>query len=692
MGADDPVKIWNVNLIGHGGVGKTTLAEAILLAAGAIPQMGTTVDGTSSFDFEPEEIRRGTSMFASFHHADWKGAHLNVIDSPGGNAFVHETATSLLGATTALLVVPGSGETRGEDEKVLGWAREEGLPVVAVVTHMDGERTDFAAAVAAIAQALEEKPLVVQLPIGHGDSFRGVVDLLHGRAVVGAGREAKEVPVPEEMADEVARAKEQLVEAIAETDDVLLERYFEEGTLEEEDLRTGLAAAVAGGHALPVLCGAGLAAVGTGTLLDFLTEVCPAAGALPAAIGDDPSSGEPVSREPRADEPLSAQIIRTIIDPFAGKLSILRVVSGRLRGDGPLFNSTRSVREKAGHLFRMEGKKHVQISEAVAGDVVALAKLKESRTGDSLSDEKKPAVFALPRGFDAAISYALETEKKGDEDKAVAGLAKLSEEDPALHLERDPQTHEVILGGTGQMHVEAAVERLERKFGVAVRLSAPKVPYKETIGRHGRAEGKVKKQTGGHGQFAVVVLEVEPLARGAGFEFVDRIVGGAVPRNFIPAVEKGLREALRSGTVAGFPVVDVRVTLVDGKHHDVDSSEMAFKTAAALGFRAACSEAMPTLLEPIVALDVAVPEESMGDVIGDLNARRGKVQGVEARGHNQVIRAQVPMAEMLSYAPDVNSMTAGRASFHTSLAHYEELPANVATRVVEALGRAATAS
>ncbi len=689
MAADDPGRIHNLILIGHGGVGKTSLAEALLLAAGVTKTLGRTAEGTSSLDTEPEEQKRGSSIFSGLHHLPWKGREIHLIDSPGAASFVHDASSCVRAATTAVLVVSPNGETRGEDEKVLGWAVEQAVPRLAFVTRMDRERADFEQACADLAAVLEQKPVPVQLPIGAEAAFKGVVDLLRGKAFLtqGEGGQVREAEIPADLADAARVARERLVEAVAESNDGLLEKYLESGELAEEEIAQGLREAITRGAFLPVLCGAGINAAGAAALLDFVVSSCPAAAELPPAAGVDPRSGDDVVRAPSTTEPFSAQIIRTIIDPFAGKLSVFRVFSGQVAADAAVYNSTRQSKEKLGHLFKMEGKKQTQVAKAVAGDIVAVAKLKEAATGDTLCDEKVHTQYPLPRNFESSISFALEAKTKGDEDKIMAGLRRLQEEDPALHLDRDAQTKEIVLGGVGQLHVEVAIERLRRKFGTDVVLKAPKVPYKETIKGKAQAQGRLKKQTGGHGQFADTWLEVEPLPRGGGFEFVDKIVGGVIPRNFIPAVEKGVREALVAGGIAGHPVVDVRVTLFDGSYHTVDSSEMAFKIAAATGFKAACEKARPVLLEPIMALDIAVPDDAMGDVIGDVNSRRGKVLGVEPKGHSQVIKARVPMAEVLKYAPDLNSMTAGRGSFHMEFSHYEELPAHLVDKVVQASKR-----
>jgi len=694
MGADDPARIRNLILIGHHGVGKTSLAETLLLAAGTTKSLGRAADGTSNFDTEPEEQKRGSSIFSGFHHVEWKQTHVNLIDAPGAASFVHDASNCLRAATTAVLVVSPNGETRGEDEKVLSWASDAAVPRIAFVTRMDRERASFEQALTDLSSLFEQKPIAVQLPIGAEAGFKGVVDLLTNKAWLGQGDTAqmREAEIPADLAEAARSAREKLVEAVAESNDVLLEHYLEGGELTQQDLLGGLREAIAKGALLPVLCGSGVSGIGAATLLDFVVEACPAAADLPPAIGDDPKTESEVARAPAASEPFAAQIVRTVIDPFAGKLSVFRIFSGQAVADSTIYNSTRQVKEKLGHLFRLEGRKQTQIQKAVAGDVIAVAKLKDAATGDTLCDEKVHTYFPRLRDFEPSIQFALEAKTKGEEDKVMGGLHRLQEEDPALHLQRDEQTKEIILGGVGQLHVEATIERLKRKFGVEVVLKAPKVPYKETIKGKAQAEGKLKKQTGGHGQFAVAWIEVEPLPRGEGFQFVDRIVGGVVPRNYIPAVEKGVREALGQGTLAGFPVVDVRVTLFDGKHHDVDSSEMAFKIAAATGFKTAVEQAKPVLLEPVMALDVQVPDDAMGDVIGDVNARRGKVQAVEPRGHSQVIKARVPMSEMLKYGPDLNAMTAGRGSFHMEFSHYEELPGHLVDKVVKEAKRQAEGS
>jgi len=685
MPVEDPAQIRNVILIGHGGVGKTTLAEALLLTAGAVTTLGRTDDGSSNFDTEPEEQKRKSSIFSGMHHVSWRKHEINLIDAPGYASFIHDTSNCLRAATTAVLVISPNGETRGDDERVATWANELGVPLIGFVTRMDRERADFDQALSDVEQVLERKPVAVTLPIGAEGALRGTIDLIAQKALLvqGESGQVKEAEVPADMKDAVLAAREKLVEAVAEANDELLEKYLEVGELGDEDVRAGLRLAVTAGKLLPVLGGSGAKLVGAAALLDFIVDSCPSPVDLPEAVGDDPKTGGDARRAAKITEPFSAQIVKTVIDPFAGKLSVFRVFSGQVTADSPVYNSTKQAREKLGHLFKLEGKKQAQVAKAVAGDIVAVAKLKEAATGDTLCEEKVQTYYPRFRDFEPAISFALEAKNKGDEDKIMSGLHRLQEEDPALHLQRDAQTKEIILGGVGQLHIEVAIERLKRKFGAEVLLKAPKVPYKETIKTKAQAQGRLKKQTGGHGQFADTYIEVEPTPRGSGFEFVDKIVGGVIPRNFIPAVEKGVREAMLEGSLAGYPVVDVRVTLFDGSFHSVDSSEIAFKIAAATGFKAAVEKAKPVLLEPIMALDISVPDDAMGDVIGDVNARRGKVLGVEPKGHNQVIKARVPMSEVLKYAPDLNSMTAGRGSFHIEFSHYEELPAHLLDKVVK---------
>ena len=685
MPSEEVERLRNVAIVGQGGTGKTTLADALLFAAGASTRIGRVDDGTSAFDTEPEEQRRKTSITAALHHVGWKKHTVNLIDTPGYSPFLHDTRNCLVAATGAVLVLGPTGrEVKVETEKVWAWCSERGLPRIGFVTRMDRERARLAHALEDLA-ALGARPAVLQVPIGEEGGFRGVVDLLADRAFLYQGDSGtfEEGPVPAELAEAVAAARERLVETIAEASDALLEQYLEGGTLSAEELRAALREGTRAGKFLPILCGAAARGIGVHALLDAIVDLLPSPAELPPWTGDDPKTGNPVERPADPAAPFSAYVFKTIVDPFAGRLSVLRIVSGRATPDMTVLNSIRESRERLGHLLKLEGKKQSQVPVAVAGDIVAMAKLKDTHSGDTLCDEKQPVVYPPLPDAPAAISFALAAKTKADDEKVMQGLHRLMEEDTALRVHRDEQTKEFVISGTGQLHVEVAVERLKRKFGAEAELKAPKVPYKETIKGTARAQGKHKKQTGGHGQYADTWIELSPLPRGAGYEFEDAIVGGVIPRQFIPAVDKGIRELLPQGLLAGYPITDVKVKLYDGGYHEVDSSEMAFKIAARLAFQKAFEQCKPVLLEPIMTITVTVPDEYMGDVIGDLNSRRGKVLGAEAKGNGQqVIRAHVPMAEVLRYAPDLRSMTQGRGDFELELWRYEEVPPHIAERII----------
>jgi elongation factor G len=567
-------------------------------------------------------------------------------------------------------------------------ARELGLAVVAFVNGLDRDRADFEAAVESLAK-IDAKPVVLTLPIGKGPGFTGVVDLLAGQAFTEAGAGA----VPAELAGAVETARGRLVEAVAECDDVLLEKYLEAGELSDEDVRRGLLEGVRGGRLVPVLAGSATRALGIEPLLQTIAEVLPSPVDARRFRGTPAAGGDAVEVEPSPTAPVAALVFKTVIDRYAGLLSVFRVVSGTVKPEMSLVDATNGVRQRFGKLLLLRGHEHVEVPEAGPGDVVAVAKLKDVHTGHALAAEKGGATLApipLPRGV---VAYAIAARAKGDEDKLFTSLARLVEEDPTLHVEREPNTGQFLLTGMGELHIRIAAERLKRMFGIEIDLSRPKVPYRETITRKvENVEGKLKKQTGGKGMFGVCYLTVEPMPRGAGFEFVDEIVGGAIPRNLIPAVEKGVLEALPHGSLAGFPVVDIRVRCIDGKHHAVDSNEMAFKLAGSFGFKAATEQARPTLLEPVMSVEVAAPDEHMGDVIGDLNSRRGRVQSTDQLGSTSVIKAQVPMAEMLEYASVLTSMTGGKGAFQMAFSHYEEVPAQLRDRIVEEAKAAAAAT
>jgi elongation factor G len=676
----------NFALIGHSGDGKTSLGEALLFRAGATHALGKVSDASSVLLTLPEEKERQSSLTSSVFAFDWDGKHATLVDTPGDPNFQADGQIALHALDAAILVVSAVDGAKVGTERMWRTATGLGLSVLAFVNGMDRERADFAAAMGSL-EKMGAKPVALALPIGaHGD-HTGVVDLLAMKAFTAAG----EGDVPAALAEEAAAARERLIEAVAECDDALLEKYLEEGELSEEELRRGLLAGVRGGEILPVLAGAATMPTGIESALRAIVELFPSPEAARRfALGE----GDPEAvAETNADAPLSALVFKTVIDRYAGLLSVFRVVSGTARADMTVVDATTSTKQRLSKLFVMRGTEHHEVEEAGPGDVVAVAKLKDVHTGDAIRGEKGGAhlrEIPIPSGV---LSYAVAARTKGDEDKVFSSLGRLVEEDPTLQLGRDPSTGQFLLTGMGELHIRIAAEKLRRMFNVDLDLQRPKIPYRETITRRvENVEGKLKKQTGGKGMFGVCYLTVEPLPRGGGFEFVDEIVGGAIPRNLIPAVEKGVHEALDRGPLAAFPVVDIRVRCIDGKHHSVDSNEMAFKLAGSMGFKAATEKAKPTLLEPVMNVEVAVPDEHVGDIIGDLNSRRGRVQATEARGSAQVIKAQVPMAEMMEYASALTSLTGGKGAFHMDFSHYEEIPAQIRDRVIEEAKASAEAS
>ncbi len=686
MAVEEIGRLRNVALIGQGGTGKTQLAEAMLLTAGATTRLGHPDDGTAVMDFEPEEINHKVSISSAFHHLNWKRTEIILGDTPGYGAFLVDAFNTLRAVDAVIFVATPGGDLKIESEKLWQQALALGLPRLAFVSRLDRERTSFENALSGLAKTLEAKPVALTIPIGEELNFRGVADVLAMKALIyaDAGGRAREEELPGEFKQRAEEARTRLCEAVAETDDALLEKYLEQGTVEEAQLRAALRGAVLGGKLTPVLCGSGVKNAGVAPLLDAIVALLPAPNERPAFKGMHPSAGHAEQRAPDPHAPFSAFVFKTVIDPFAGKLTVFRVVSGRAVSDAGVYNATRESRERFGQLLRLEGKKQAPLQAALPGEIAAVAKLKDTATGDTLCDEKAPIRFEPLDHPTPVISFAIRPKSKGDEERASAALHKLVDEDTALTMHRDPQTGEIILAGTGQLHIEVTVEKLKRKFNVDVELQAPKVPYKETIKGRAEAQGKYKRQSGGRGQYGDCRLRVEPLARGAGFEFADEIAGGAIPRQFIPSVEKGVRNTLGEGFLAHYPLVDLKVTVYDGSYHEVDSSDMAFQIAASMGLKAALEKARPIILEPIMAVQVGCPDENMGDVIGDLNSRRGKVLGMDTKGHGQeLIKAQVPMAEILRYAPDLRSITSGRGTFEAHFSHYEEAPAPVAEKVIK---------
>ncbi len=680
MAAIEAGRLRNVGLLGHRGAGKTSLGEAMLFAAGRTNRLGRVEDGTSVFDHEPEEIHRQVSISTAFHSLEWKKTACVLVDTPGFATFLPETIRSLVGFGGAVFVLHAGAGLKVETERLWEHVADRGTPRLFFVNRMDREEADPVEAVDAIAEELGVKGLHVQLPIGCGESFRGVIDLVRMKALFGDGRETGE-DIPAEFRERAEEMRVQLMENVAETQDALLEKYLEGQEPTSEELSEALREGVRAGTLFPVLYGSAGQGTGIPSLLDALVDWLPSPLEEPEAAGRNPVTGEDESRSRTPDAPLSAFVFKTIVDPFAGRLSIMRVMSGTLHADSTAYNPAKGARERVTHLFRPEGGRHEEVSEAGVGEIVAAAKLKDVASGDTLCDESAPIEYPGPMEFSPSISFALSPRTRADEDKVPQGLQRLMEEDPSIRMHRDDQTREFILSGTGQLHIEVVVDKLKRKYGAEVELKAPKVPYRETIKASANAQGKYKKQSGGRGQYGDTWLRIEPLERGKGFEFVDKIVGGAIPRNYIPAVEKGIVETMAGGYLAGYPIMDLRATLYDGSFHAVDSSDMAFKIAGSMGFKNAMENARPVILEPVMSMEVSVPDDCMGDVIGDLNSRRGKVLGVDAKGHSQIIKAQVPMAEVLRYASDLRSLTSGRGEFQSEFSHYEELPPHLMEKV-----------
>jgi len=683
----EPSQIRNVGTFGHGGEGKTSLVEAILFDTGENSRLGSVDDGSSVMDFDAEEINRKISISAAVSHFGWNKQEFHIIDTPGYANFIAEAKASMRVVDGAIIVVGGNSGIKVQTETVWGYANEFKVPRVLFVTKMDTERADFLKVVEEVKKTFPSQPAVaVQLPIGSQGSFKGVVDLIQMKAYFfrddGSGQfEVKDIPP--DMKDAANRLREQMVETAVEVDDQLMEKYLESGEVSTEEILRCLRRGTVEGKLVPAVCGSPIRNIGIHPLLDILVAVFPSPVERGPVQGKNPKTGELETREPKEDAPLAAFIFKTIADPFAGKLNLFRVYSGNLSADSIVYNSKKDAKERIGQIFLMEGKKQKPVGLAGVGDIAAVAKLKETTTGDTFSDERKPIAFeetVLPLPM---ITYALTPKSKGDEEKIASSLARIHEEDPTITVGRDEQTGQILLSGVGQTHVEVIVEKLKRKFGVEVNLSVPKVPYKETI--RASKTGVIyrhKKQTGGRGQFAEVHFDISPLPRGAGFEFENALTGMNVPRNFVPAVEKGVVEAMQTGVLGGYPVVDVKVRFYDGKSHEVDSSEMAFKIAAIMAFKKGVQDASPVLLEPIMKVEVTVPEENIGDVIGDLNSRRGRVLRVDARGNYQVVAANVPMSEMLKYAPDLNSKTGGRGTFTMEFSHYEEVPGQLTEKVI----------
>ncbi len=678
--------IRNLAVIGHGDAGKTQLVSSMMYAAGSATRWGKVDEGSTITDFDEDSIERKVSLNNNFAHLEYKDTKMNLIDTPGYAAFVSHARPALRVADCALVVVDAVHGIEVQTEKTWQYANEFMLPRFMVINKVDKENADFSHALETAADSFARSIVPFTLPIGQEAGFKGVVDVVHQKAYeFDENGKAKAIAIPSEGKALLDSTRERLIELVAESDDALMEKYFDKGTLPEEDIIPNLARAIAASKLCPVYAVSATNLVGLQILLDHLVEFAPNPATHESEYGfaDSEMTGERVKRKYSNDEPFSAYVFRTIADPFAGRINVFKVVSGKVSSDATVQNTTRDTPERLGALHAISGKTLDKVNEAATGDIIAVVKLKDTQTGDTLSDKAKPIVYPKVEYPEAAIAFAIEPKSRADEDKISSALHKILEEDPSLHFDRDSQTKEFILSGSGQLHIETVVKKLEHRYHVEVALHPPKVPYKETITQQVEVQGRHKKQSGGRGQFGDCKVIFEPLDRGAGFEWVDKIFGGSVPQNFRPAIEKGIIEAASGGAVAGYPLVDFKVTLIDGSYHAVDSDEHSFRAAGRKAFRAAIEKAKPTLLEPIMDVEVFTPQEVSGDIMGDLNSRRGRVGGMEVRGKQQVIKAKVPLAEMLDYQSKLNSVTQARGSYHMQFSHYDPLPGNLSQKVID---------
>ncbi len=678
--------IRNVALIAHSGAGKTSLTEAILFNSGAIDRIGSVEAGNTTSDFEPEEIARKISVSSSLCFCDWEDTRINLIDTPGFINFIEDTRGCLRIADGVIAVLCAVSGVKAETKKIWGYVTEYQIPAVIFVNKLNKETANFYSTIDEAKASFNLEPIPLQIPIGEGEQFKGVVNLLSMKAYIFKDGKASETDIPAEVAGLAEEYRKKLVEKIAETDDNLLEKYLEGEELTMDELLKGIKDASLTRKFLPVVCGASVGNIAIPQLLDTILLCLPSPierNALVPTKALNKKSGLEVEIKPLATEPFAAYVFKSIADPYAGKFSLFRVYSGVLKADSNVLNTVSDTKERIGQIFYLLGKKHLPAQSVGPGELAAVVKLKDTNAGDTLCDEQYPLLFEKVKFAEPIISYAIAPKAKGDEEKVSIGLQRILEEDPTLKFIRDEESKEMILSGMGQVHLEVALERLKRKFGVEVLMKTPKIAYRETIRASVETQGKYKKQSGGRGQYGDCWIKIEPLQRGEGYEFLDKIVGGSIPQQYRPAVEKGIVETMKEGILAGYPIVDLRVTLFDGSYHTVDSSEMAFKIAGSMALKKSFMDAKPVLLEPIMKIDVVAPDDTLGSVIGDLNSRRGKVQGVEPQtGGNQKISASVPMAEMLTYANQLHSMTSGRGLYSMEFSHYEEVPAHISQKII----------
>ena len=680
--------IRNVALVGHGHAGKTSLVSAMLFTSGATQRLGRVDDGSATTDYDDEEVARQMSISTGCAVVEWGGTKINLLDTPGFNMFVHEAKMALPVVDAAIVVVDGVSGVEVVTQRVWNYCEEYKTPRLIVVNRMDRDRADATRVLESVEKAFGRNVIPIELPIGAEKSLSGVVDLVRMKAYtyeMGGNGKGKETEIPANLKEEALKAHERLVELVAEGDDKLMEKFFEAGTLGEEDLVPALHNAIREDKIFPVIFSSGLGNIGADRVMDFIIDYTPAPSEHEWVQGEVAagSNGDAPKRHETDEEPVSAYVFKTVSDAFAGRISYFKVFSGVLRNDATMQNFSKSTLEKLSHIQCMQGKTAIPVNELHAGDIGAVAKLKDTLTGDTLGDKTAPIQYPRVKLPEPAITFAIEPKSRADEDKLGPGLHKLMEEDAMLRFFRDPQTKEFLIAGTGQQHIEVTVAKLKKRYNTQVNLKAPKVPYRETIRGRADVQGRHKKQTGGHGQYGDCKIKMEPLPRGGEFEFVNDIFGGAIPRNFIPAVEKGIKDAAARGYLAGYPVVDFKVVLYDGSYHDVDSNDLSFQMAGRIAFKKAMEVAKPTLLEPIMIVEITVPDDFAGSIMGDLNSRRGRIQGMDNKAGNTIVKAEVPMAEMLTYGADLTSMTQGRGSFNMEMHHYDIVPGQLQEKIIE---------
>ncbi len=680
--------IRNIAVVGHGHAGKTSLISAMLYTAGATQRLGRVDDGSATTDYDEEEITRKMSISASLAYVEWDKTKINFIDTPGFNMFVHEAKLVLPVVDAAIVVVDGVAGVEVVTQRVWNYCEEYKTPRLIVASRMDRERADAGRVLDSVVKAFGRSAVPIELPIGSEKNLSGVVDLVRMKAhtyEMGGNGKGKEIEIPTNMKDQAQEAHEKLIELVAEGDDKLMEEFFEKGTIPEEDLVPALHNAIREDKIFPVIFGSGLGNIGTDRVMDFIVDYTPAPSEHEWVQGEPGASGngEPPRRHETDNEPASLYIFKTVSDPFAGRISYFKVFSGVVKNDATVQNFSRNSQEKLAHIGVMQGKTPVPVNELHAGDIGAVPKLKDTLTGDTLGDKSAPIQYPRVSLPEPAITFAIEPKSRGDEDKLGPSVHKLMEEDAMLRFFRDAQTKEFLIAGTGQQHIEVVVSKMKKRYHAEVNLKAPKVPYRETIRGKADVQGRHKKQTGGHGQYGDCKIKMEPMPRGGEFEFVNDIFGGAIPKNYIPAIEKGIKDAAARGYLAGYPVVDFRVILYDGSYHDVDSNDMSFQMAGRIAFRKAMEQAKPALLEPIMHVEITVPDEFAGSIMGDLNSRRGRIQGMDNKAGNTVVKAEVPMAEMLTYGVDLTAMTQGRGSFNMEMHHYDVVPGMLQEKIIE---------